>query len=101
MRGANGHDGHQPMAGTRRLQLLVGRTAAAVPGALAGGAVGLGSSLSLVPTVLLGIGGATLGAIAATADRPRARCTPRHAPGAGAGAPGSGDTPPEGIGVRS
>jgi hypothetical protein len=78
----------------RRLQLLVGRTAGAVPGALAGGAVALGAGLSVLATALLGTVGAVLGAIAAAPDArraPRPTVTPLV----------DGDpTPPHGISVR-
>lgn len=93
--------GFEPMPPRRRrrLQLLVGRTAGAVLGALAGGAIAIGSGLSPTTTTLLGLAGATLGAVAATADRrkadPAVRPMPRPAVSAG------GDTPPEGFRLRS
>ena len=62
-----------PSIGPRQhgLQLLVVRTAGAVCGALAGGAVALGIGMTAMPTTALGVVGALLGAIAATgASRP-------------------------------
>lgn len=78
----------------RRLQLLVGHTAGAVPGALAGVAVALGAGLSVLAAAALGIVGATLGAVAATADAHAVRrrvVEPAAEPG---------ETPPHGIRVQ-
>jgi hypothetical protein len=77
-----------------RLQLLVGRTAGAVPGALAGGAVALGAQLSLTSTALLGLVGAVLGAIAAAPDA-STMSGPASTPGTD-GEP----TPPQGVSVQ-
>lgn len=78
----------------RQLQLVVARSAGAVPGALAGAAVALGAGLPVAATALLGTVGAVLGAIAAA---PVARTSP--GPGVTPVADGE-PTPPQGISVQ-
>lgn len=77
----------------RRGQLLVARTAGAVPGAMAGGAVAIGAGMSALPTTTLGVLGALLGAVAATREATMAE----PAASRPAGTPEPAGTPPQGI----